>query len=73
MPNQNVIYYVLVLFIAMYNKYLFVHAGCQLQKKDCCYCCVCFCFFLWGGGEGMVMYTHEVETKEKYKLPEIKK
>ena len=32
-----------------------------------------FVFFVGGRGEGMVMYTHEVETKEKYKLPEIKK
>ena len=65
MPNQNVIYYVLVLFMAMYNKYLFVHADCQLQKKIVAIVVFVFVFLFFRGGGGMVMYAHEVETKEK--------
>ena len=54
--------------MAMFNKYLFVHAVCQLQKKRLLLLLfnvlsqVIFVFLLF---LGMVIYATEVETKEK--------
>ena len=55
--------------MAMFNKYLFVHAVCPLQKKKRLLLLlfnvlsqVIFVFLLF---LGMVMYATEVETKEK--------